>query len=572
MRSFRALVSLSILSLVAANSIAAQTRSRFELGTFGGYTFFDSVEPFDNAAGGGALFSFYILRRFSLEGEASFATTEDTAGSQSVYLPIRARVLYSQPLIGASQLLAGTGFVQNAYLRDVDGVDYGASGLIGIQLPVGRAIALRVDGVVDYMPQSIIAEVDESWHFALRAGVAVGLGPEFVERPGPTDSERDDVADADSDRDGVVDAEDECPETRSGAAVDRRGCELAADMDRDGVPDAEDACPGTPSGLAVDSRGCALSDGDGDGVPDGEDQCPITPRGAQVDALGCAVAVADADGDGVPDGDDDCPGTLAGVAVNALGCPLWGDTDLDGVDDRQDACPSTPPGRAVDARGCRVPLDTDADGVSDDDDHCPGTPARVEVVDARGCPLPADADGDGVADADDACPGTPSGAVVNARGCPASPGSDDDVDGVTNGEDRCPGTFPGEAVDAAGCRILFDGGSTREILEGVKFVSYERYELTSQARQILDGVARWLIGHPDVRIEIASHTDNREYRQYALIRSLGRASAVRRYLVSLGVDGSRLVARGYGPDQPIADNDTAAGRARNDRIELRRVE
>ena len=538
MRSFRTLASLSILSIiVAANGGAAQTRSRYELGTFGGYTFFDSVEPLDDAVGGGAVFSFYMLRRLSLEAEASFATTGDTAGSRSVYVPIRARVLYSQPVSGTSQLLAGTGFVRTAYLRDVDRVEYGASGLVGLQVLVGRSIDLRIDGVADYMPRSTFADVGESWHFALRAGVAVRLGPVFVERR----------AAADAGRDGV-----------------------GPDVDGDGVRDANDACPGTRSGLAVDKRGCPLPDGDEDGVPDGKDRCPASLRGARVNDRGCAVQIADADGDGVPDGDDECPGTLGGVPVSARGCPLWADTDGDGVYDRQDACPGTPPGRSVDERGCPLALDTDNDGVRDGIDRCPGTPAAMDV-DARGCPLPGDADADGVADSSDACPGTPGGMAVDARGCPASPGADEDGDGVRNAEDKCPGSAAGELVDGAGCRILFDGGSTREILSGVEFVSYDRYELTSQARQVLDGVARWLSAHPSVRIEIVSHTDNREYRQYALSRSLGRASAVRRYLVSLGVDGSRLTAKGYGPDQPIADNDTAAGRAMNDRIELHRL-
>lgn len=538
MRSFRTLASLSILSIViAANGGTAQTRSRYELGTFAGHTFFDSVEPLDDAVVGGAVFSFYMLRRLSLEAEASFATTGDGAGSRSVYLPIRARVLYSQPVSGTSRLLAGAGLVQAAYLRGVDGVEYGASGLLGLQVLVGRSIDLRIDGVADYMPQSTFADVGESWHFGLRAGVAVRLGPAFGERRAAADAGRDGVG-RDTDRDGVVDAEDECAET--------------------------------PSGATVNNRGCPLPDGDEDGVPDGKDRCPISLRGARVDDRGCAFPIADEDGDGVPDGDDECPGTLGGVPVSTRGCPLWADADGDGVYDRQDVCPRTPPGRAVDEGGCLLALDTDNDGVRDGVDRCPGTLAGVDV-DARGCPLPGDADADGVADLSDACPGTPGGMAVDARGCPASPGADEDGDGVRNAGDKCPGSPAGERVDAAGCRILFDGGSTRETLRGVEFVSYDRYELTSQARQVLDGVARWLSAHPGVRIEVASHTDNREYRQYALIRSLGRASAVRRYLVSLGVNGSQLTAKGYGPDQPIADNDTAAGRAMNDRIELRRL-
>ncbi len=54
--------------------------------------------------------------------------------------------------------------------------------------------------------------------------------------------------------------------------------------------------------------------------------------------------------------------------------------------------------------------------------------------------------------------------------------------------------------------------------------------------------------------------------------SAARADSVKKHLVSQGVDGSRLVTKGYGESQPIADNGTAAGRARNRRVELNRID
>ncbi len=50
--------------------------------------------------------------------------------------------------------------------------------------------------------------------------------------------------------------------------------------------------------------------------------------------------------------------------------------------------------------------------------------------------------------------------------------------------------------------------------------------------------------------------------------SLARAQAVRAFLAQQGVDPSRMVAEGYGPDRPIAPNTTRAGRAENRRVEL----
>ena len=625
MRSFPKLAGLAIASiLVSTGGLMAQSRSRIEVGTFGGYAFFDTAEPFDDAAMGGVLLGLYALRRLSLEGEASFAATQDTAGADILFIPIRARLLYNQPLLGGVQLLIGPGFVQNLYRRDVDGADAGPSGLIGLRFPVGGFMDVRVDALADYIPKPAPAGVDKSWHYGARLGVGLRLGPSFGERPRPTDFDGDGIADAvdecpgtpggvtvdrrgcevladadadgvrdegdscpgtpqgvvvdeagcplpaDTDGDGVNDPDDSCPNTARGEAVDTRGCALsAADADSDGVPDADDSCPATPAGVAVDSRGCPVRlDADGDGVADSEDACANTPAGRRVDARGCPLP-QDADGDGVSDLSDSCPDTPAGAEVDARGCPVRADADGDGVIDSADACPSTPSGRRVDARGCPLPADADRDGVADLDDRCPDTAAGVEV-DVRGCPLPADADSDGVIDSEDACPNTAAGAAVDARGCPAAAGGDADADGVTDAEDRCPATPAGERVDASGCAVMFASGTT-EILQGVDFVSQDSYQFAPGSQRVLDRAAEWLIAHPEVRVEIAGHTDNSDYRQYSLIRSLGRASAVRKYLIAQGVDGSRLLAKGYGPDQPIASNDTAAGRARNNRVELRRL-
>ena len=92
----------------------------------------------------------------------------------------------------------------------------------------------------------------------------------------------------DCDGDGVSNAADHCPQTPTGAAVDRRGCLLDGnrDSDRDGVADASDLCPASPAGARVDRAGCSL-DTDKDGVADGIDQCPASPEGSRVDHSGC---------------------------------------------------------------------------------------------------------------------------------------------------------------------------------------------------------------------------------------------------------------------------------------------
>lgn len=272
----------------------------------------------------------------------------------------------------------------------------------------------------------------------------------------------------------------------------------------------------------------------------------------------------DRDADGVPDDVDECRDTPEGDRVDARGCTVR-DADGDGVFDDADACPDTPSGDRVDAKGCSLPKDADGDGVTDDVDACADTPAG-EQVDEKGCPLPKDADGDGVTDDVDACADTPTGTQVDERGCPR----DTDGDGVSDADDRCPSTPSGVEVDGEGCQVLFEPTRKTLILEGVNFETGSA-TLTSEAQAILDGVAEALVAHDTIRVQVTGHTDNTGGRALNQRLSRDRAESVRQYLVSKGVPEDRLTARGMGPDEPVASNRTAEGRAQNRRVELRRL-
>jgi OOP family OmpA-OmpF porin len=108
------------------------------------------------------------------------------------------------------------------------------------------------------------------------------------------------------------------------------------------------------------------------------------------------------------------------------------------------------------------------------------------------------------------------------------------------------------------------------VLKGVNFANNSA-QLTRESTVILDEVAVSLNKRSDVRAEVAGHTDDRGDANYNRSLSQRRAESVRSYLVSKGVDASRLTARGYGEDSPVADNKTSAGRAENRRVELRRL-
>jgi OOP family OmpA-OmpF porin len=203
-----------------------------------------------------------------------------------------------------------------------------------------------------------------------------------------------------------------------------------------------------------------------------------------------------------------------------------------------------------------APKDSDGDGVPDDMDRCPGTPAGARV-DAQGCEL--DSDGDGVVDRLDRCPNTPAGARVDAQGCEL----DSDGDGVVDALDQCPNTPRGDQVDAKGCTLA----STLQ-LKGVNFDN-DSAALRADARPILDEAVTTLKRYPQLRVEVAGHTDDRGSDAYNLDLSQRRAQAVLDYFVQMGIDAARLVPKGYGETAPVADNATDAGRAKNRRVELR---
>lgn len=90
--------------------------------------------------------------------------------------------------------------------------------------------------------------------------------------------------------------------------------------------------------------------------------------------------------------------------------------------------------------------------------------------------------------------------------------------------------------------------------------------------KILDQVYESLAEWTNVRLEIQGHTDSQGGSEYNRNLSQSRAEAVKFYLVQKGIDPSRLQAIGYGEESPIAENSTAAGRAKNRRVELNRTD
>ena len=230
----------------------------------------------------------------------------------------------------------------------------------------------------------------------------------------------------------------------------------------------------------------------------------------------------DRDNDGVLDINDKCPDTPGLVALQ--GCP---DKDGDGIADAEDKCPDV--AGLAKYQGCPIP-DTDKDGINDEEDKCIDVPG---VARYQGCPVP-DTDKDGVNDEEDKCP-TVAGPPSNF-GCPVIE------------------TVVVEKVNKAAQNIFFATGSAK---------------LLAKSNASLNNVVTILKDNDTYKVDIDGHTDITGTPEKNKVLSDARANAVKTYLVSKGIDESRLIATGYGIEKPIADNKTKIGRSKNRRVEMK---
>lgn len=106
-------------------------------------------------------------------------------------------------------------------------------------------------------------------------------------------------------------------------------------------------------------------------------------------------------------------------------------------------------------------------------------------------------------------------------------------------------------------------------LKGVRFATGSA-KLEPKSQASLDRVARSLKLNPHVVIGIAGHADSTGTSAVNKRLSMARANAVRDYLIGKGVSPARLEVRGHGSRQPVANNNTWAGRAENRRVDLAR--
>ncbi len=164
------------------------------------------------------------------------------------------------------------------------------------------------------------------------------------------------------------------------------------------------------------------------------------------------------------------------------------------------------------------------------------TPARAPAPPDEA--KPPDRDEDRLADAEDECPELPE--TYN--------GYED--------EDGCPDELPGDTTICSGPPL--------------RSVSFAKggVALATEQRDRLDETVEVLKRFPDLRVELRGHTDSRGTPSSNRGLATRRAEAVARYLVEAGVEQHRVETLGVGEVEPIATNDTRAGRAKNRRVEF----
>ncbi|QSZ41520.1 OmpA family protein [Sulfurimonas aquatica] len=164
---------------------------------------------------------------------------------------------------------------------------------------------------------------------------------------------------------------------------------------------------------------------------------------------------------------------------------------------------------------------------------------------------------------------------------------DDDQDGVRESIDRCLDTPLKAKVDKYGCHKVeepkvevVEEVVEEEILEevaetqDVQVVTLEvyfktaKYDILKEYHGEVEEFAEFLMENPDFKARIVGHTDSRSKYTNNMELSKNRANAVKDALIALGVEASRLSSDGVGPNEPVATNSTASGRAQNRRIEV----
>ncbi|MGH1364534.1 MAG: OmpA family protein [Calditrichia bacterium] len=314
------------------------------------------------------------------------------------------------------------------------------------------------------------------------------------------------------------------------AGLTMAGFDGNADPDMDGLTNSEEKKLGTDPQVA---------DTDGDGLLDGEEfntykTDPLNPD-SDSDGLSDSEEVkTHKTNPNSADSDDDTLGDKDEVMTHGTD-PNKADTDGDGLSDPDELNTHTTDPKMA---------DMDKDGLND----------GKEVNDTKTDPKNADTDGDGLNDGDE---------VMTHKSDPMN--VDTDAGSVNDGAEVARGTNPLVASDDVIIEVKEVGAPI--ILDGVVFAT-GKADITDASAEILEKAYNTMLAYPELEVEIHGYTDSQGGARSNQRLSKRRADSVRAWLLQKGVDPARVAAKGFGEDNPIADNATAEGRQANRRIEF----
>lgn len=174
--------------------------------------------------------------------------------------------------------------------------------------------------------------------------------------------------------------------------------------------------------------------------------------------------------------------------------------------------------------------------------------------------------------------GAALGILTGGLICYAQDGDEDD-DGIFDRRDRCPDTPANTPVEHHGCPLPQYPASAKpaepapvEVITlsdaGSVLFAFDKSDLTPAAQSQLDEVMPRLQSPDVTSIKVIGHTDSKGSDAYNQALSERRASSVAAYLLGMHVAPNKITSEGRGESEPVADNETEEGRAKNRRVEL----
>ncbi len=317
------------------------------------------------------------------------------------------------------------------------------------------------------------------------------------------------------------------------------------DDDHDGLLRADDVCPDAAEDVDgfEDGDGCPDPDNDGDGIADGPDRCPFEAELKN----------------GIRD-DDGCPEDKATAQ-------RYHQTRYAKKQKEEVALLPDDATRIAAQKPATKPVPQE-DQLNVLPEPVPLAPNALPPLTSNG-----DDDRDGIMRAADVCPERAEDfdGFEDSDGCPDE---DDDRDHLPDAADKCPreGETHNGYADDDGCPddVPIPLAQRVGVLQGVEFATNSA-NILPRSSPVLNKVLSVLLLYRQALVEIAGHTDDAGTRERNIELSQQRSDAVRHWLVTHGADPDRIGAKGYGPDKPTASNATAAGRAKNRRVEFNLV-